>query len=92
MRKIAAHTGSFPDGLYLKDVVLNPSEHKIGGYADIFQGSFKGRTVAIKRLRTYVALGDDKITCHKVRLTVCGLKFPIFKYATDSRSSTNVSS
>jgi hypothetical protein len=89
IRKIAERTGVFPDGIYLRDVELDPYEYKIGGYADVFQGLFEGRTVAIKRLRMYVASSDDKVACHNVRITVFG-SISHFHSTTDSRLLTSV--
>lgn len=46
-----------------------------GGNADIFQGSYKGKMVALKRLRTFIP-DPDRDAIHQV----CGLLYGVYIY------------
>jgi hypothetical protein len=68
MIRLAASSKRFPSSLYIGDVdigqVRDPT--RLGGHADIFEGDYRGRPVALKRLR---ALTTRDLELHKVRRT-----------------------
>jgi hypothetical protein len=65
MVKLAAASRRFPTSLYVHDIdigqVRDPA--KLGGHADIFRASHRGRPVAVKRLRVLMSRDPDM---HKV--------------------------
>jgi hypothetical protein len=68
MIKLAAASRKFPSSIYVRDIdvgqVRDPA--RLGGYADIFEASHRGRPVALKRLRALTTRESD---LHKVRQT-----------------------
>jgi hypothetical protein len=65
MVKIAAANHALPDQLFLHGVMFENLQDpwRAGGFADIFQGTFRDTKVVGKRLRVY---GVDKKDLHLV--------------------------
>jgi hypothetical protein len=58
-----------PSSLFLKRVEADRMQDPIGvgGFADVFCGSYEGEDVALKRLRVFQMLSpDDKVALHQV--------------------------
>jgi hypothetical protein len=63
--KLASNSGELPPSLFLSGVeIATRDPDAVGGFADIFRGTYQGVAVAIKRLRLSTAGRDD---IHKVR-------------------------
>jgi hypothetical protein len=66
IRKITRQTGVLPNSFVLRGVTKS-TEHPVsgGGFADIYQGSYKGREVALKVLRVFVT-EENRKRIHRV--------------------------
>jgi hypothetical protein len=57
MMKMVTATEQFPSSLFISGVDLADGMRlgpvRVGGLADIFKGSYRGQSVALKKLRTY---------------------------------------
>lgn len=59
--KLSKASGVIPSGLFLNGVSCSDREAlQIGGYADIFQGSYRKKLVALKRLRVSMTLQQNR--------------------------------
>lgn len=59
--KLSIRSGLLPNSLLITDVVMSSSESVAGGgFADIFRGTYKGRLVALKRLRVFRSTHDPE--------------------------------
>ncbi|TCD69553.1 hypothetical protein EIP91_007177 [Steccherinum ochraceum] len=68
--KISLNYDTLPKALFLEGVMLVESDSKgIGGFSDVYLGSFEGKPVAIKRLRVYVAAPTSQKV--KIRQAFC---------------------
>jgi hypothetical protein len=65
--KLSAESQQFPPCLFLREVDLGPvrDPDKMGGFADVFRGSFQGGKVAVKRLR--ISTDFDRLSFYPVR-------------------------
>jgi hypothetical protein len=61
--KVADRSDQLPSSLFLKGVTRTSSKQLCGGCADVYQGTYEGKSVAIKMPRAL--LGDE--TDRKVR-------------------------
>jgi hypothetical protein len=61
IRKIVRHTGALPPSFVL-DGVVRSGEHPVsgGGFSDIFMGTYKWNSVALKVLRMYGKANRNK--------------------------------
>ncbi|KAJ6558830.1 hypothetical protein DFH09DRAFT_894732, partial [Mycena vulgaris] len=55
---------SFPSSLLITGV-SNSDEHPVfyGGFGDVFRASYRGRPVALERLRVFIGDGTPRRTC-----------------------------
>ena len=59
--KVSLKYDILPGSLFLKGVKLIETDSRgIGGFADVYYGSFEDKPVAIKRLRVYVAAPNSR--------------------------------
>jgi hypothetical protein len=68
LMRLGKHYKQLPRVLYVKNIVCTNKTDPVfgGGYADIFQGTLEGRTVALKRLRTFTLQPADRDKMHAV--------------------------
>jgi hypothetical protein len=66
MHKLCGACGTLPTSHIITEglEVIGNKAYDSGGFADVWQGRFKGRKVAIKALRTYA--NDDPVKVKKV--------------------------
>jgi hypothetical protein len=64
--RLAKHTATLPSSLFITGVHIPRIDRAIalGGFADIFLGTYRGESVAVKRLRV---TDDEKETVQSVR-------------------------
>ena len=61
LSKLSKASGIIPPGLFLNHVFCSDRETlQIGGYADIFRGSYRGQPVALKRLRVSMTMQQNR--------------------------------
>ncbi|EIN04608.1 kinase-like protein [Punctularia strigosozonata HHB-11173 SS5] len=68
LSKLAIFTNRFP--LYLDDVNVT-KRPKQGGFADVFEGTWKGKAVAVKRLRAYLDPSINRERLAKTFMNEC---------------------
>jgi hypothetical protein len=70
LRKLCGHAAILPTSHTLTDGLKKSGEFAKagGGFAEVWEGTYRGRKVAIKALRTYAT--DEVLKVKKVRLVV----------------------
>lgn len=66
LRKLCVSCGILPASHILPDGldIIGNQPHMAGGFGEVWLGTYKGRQVAVKVLRTYTT--DDQVKVHKV--------------------------
>jgi hypothetical protein len=63
LRRLCGNSGILPTSYHLNDGIEKSGSvpHGSGGFADVWQGKFRGRRVALKVLRTYATDDINKV-------------------------------
>jgi hypothetical protein len=71
MIRMVAATEQFPSSLFISGVDLGDDlrrgPDRVGGLADIYKGTYRGTSVALKRLRTYTNDGPKLFTVRLIQ-------------------------
>jgi hypothetical protein len=79
LSKLASGSRRFPSSLFVAGIDIGASRDPIaqGGFADVFQGTYNGQMVALKRPHTNV---ESKTDYHRVRTRISALRFQTTEY------------
>ena len=66
--KLSQRCDMLPESLFLKGVSTKYEHERIGGFANIYRGRYKGRAIALKRLRCFYSMTEPQVEAlNKVR-------------------------
>jgi hypothetical protein len=68
MVRASTASGELPESLFIREkVVFGETPIAWGGFASVYQGNYKGDTVAVKRLHLSTTSAGEKAIAHGVR-------------------------
>ena len=84
--KLAERSGELPQSLFIRGVDIGSSRdpYRIGGFSDVYFGTYLGKRVAVKRLRIS---DEEKTTVHAVGVSLSLHSSDIVTHSASSRPS-----